>query len=241
MHNTSNTSATPTTKHPMPFVRMELAVLRVHGDTLEALLSKRKEAPHKGRLALPGGVLRIDLDSSLEAAAQRVAMERLGMALPNLSQVCAAGGPKRDPRAPWALSVLYRSLAQPDIDATPGKRVESLQWQPADDAIAHADLAFDHAALLRQAVAATRSQIAALDMPVGWMPEPFTLAELRGFCEAVLAARIDPVTLRRRLEAHRFAEPLSGQFRQGGKHRPAQLYRLAVSLPDASQHQGRRN
>ena len=103
------------TKHPMPFVRMELVLLCVREGCLQVLLSHRKEAPFKGKWGLPGGVLRIDLDASLEDAAQRVATERLNRSLPNLSQVAALGGAKRDPRAPLAMSVLYLSLFQPDI------------------------------------------------------------------------------------------------------------------------------
>ena len=116
-------------KHQMPFVRLELVLLAVKDGSLQVLLSHRKEAPFKGKWGLPGGVLRIDLDASLEAGAQRVATERLGRTLPNLNLVSAVGGAKRDPRAPWAMSVVYRSLVQADIETTPGKRVQALAWR----------------------------------------------------------------------------------------------------------------
>ena len=96
-------------KYPMPFVRLELVVLSVCDDALQVLLSHRKEAPFKGKWGLPGGVLRIDLDRSLEDGAQRVATERLNRRLPNLEQVAAVGGANRDPRAPWARRVLLAS------------------------------------------------------------------------------------------------------------------------------------
>ena len=57
----------------MPFTRIELVVLTVIDGRLAVLLGRRAEAPQKGKWALPGGVLRIDLDRDLEAAAQRVA------------------------------------------------------------------------------------------------------------------------------------------------------------------------
>ena len=44
--------------HEMPFVRIELAVFAVADGRLQVLLGRRAEAPHAGRWALPGGVLR---------------------------------------------------------------------------------------------------------------------------------------------------------------------------------------
>lgn len=212
--------------HPMPFVRLELVVLAVRDGQLEVLLSRRKEEPFKGRYGLPGGVLRIDLDVSLEAGAQRVAAERLQQALPNLEQVAAVGGAERDPRAPWAMSVVYRSMVQPDLAATPGKRVEALVWRPVADIAQADDMAFDHAGLIDQAVQAVRREISELRFAPGWVPEPFTIRELQALSEVVLAAPLDKVTFRRRLDVAGIALPLEGQMRAGGAHRPAQLYRL---------------
>ncbi len=53
---------------------------------MSVLLGKREEEPSKGKWAMPGGVLRIDLDKTLEEAAQRVSEERIGVRLPYLKQ-----------------------------------------------------------------------------------------------------------------------------------------------------------
>ena len=96
----STPSSSPSSRrHPMPFTRIELAVMSLIEDRLHVLLVRRAEAPHAGRWALPGGALRIDLDRSLEAGARRVMRERLGLELPFLRQLGAVGGPTRDPRA----------------------------------------------------------------------------------------------------------------------------------------------
>ena len=229
MQSATNKLITPTKQHPMPFVRTELVVLCVANGELQVLLSRRAEEPHAGQLGLPGGVLRIDEDASLEAAAQRVARERLGGELPNLHQLCAVGGAARDPRAPWALSVVYRSLVQPELAVTPGKRVQALEWRAVEGLTDQEPLAFDHAELIEKAVAATREQIAALDYPPGWVPEPFTLPELQAFSAAVLGRELDKVTFRRRIEATRQVEALDGELRVGAAHRPAKLYRFAGS------------
>ncbi len=211
-------------KHTMPFVRVELVLLSVAAGGLQVLLSHRKETPFKGKWGLPGGVLRIDLDASLEDAAQRVANERLNKTLPNLNQVAAVGGAKRDPRAPWAMSVVYRSLVQPDIETSPGKRVRALAWRNVADVIRADDLAFDHVSLVVKAVEATRQEVREQRFQAGWLPSEFTLTELQALSEAVLASPLDKVTFRRRLEVSGIAKPLEGKTKMVGAHRPAQLY-----------------
>lgn len=239
---TDTRAADPATSariYPMPFTRLEIALFRLVEGCLHVLLARRTQAPQAGRWALPGGVLRIDLDRSLDAAARRVAQERTGLDLASLSQLCAVGGPTRDPRAPWALSVVYRALAPVTVAAegavvscsawspSPGKRVEALAWRPADEAAGDSLLAFDHAQLVAQAVAHTRCDVEALSWPAGFLPAQFTLGELQALSEAVLGHRLDKSSFRRRLAERAVVEPVDGVFR-GGANRPAQVYRVAA-------------
>jgi 8-oxo-dGTP diphosphatase len=124
------------------------------------------------------------------------------------------------------MSVVYRSLVPPDLETAPGKRVQALEWRSVEEAIGASDLAFDHAALVASAVDATRREVRELHFPVGWMPEEFTLGELQAMSEAVLGGKLDKVTFRRRMDSERVAVAVAGKMRQGGAHRPAQLYRL---------------
>ncbi len=214
-------------KHAMPFTRVEVAVMALVDGGLQVLLARRAEAPHAGAWALPGGVLRIDLDGSLDDAARRVMRERLGVDLPFLRQLQAVGGPTRDPRAPWALSVVYRALTQPiEMQAKPGKRVSELRWWPADEAAANSKLAFDHAALIARAVQVTREEIEDLKLPFEFLPEAFTLGELQTCCEQFLGHRLDKSSFRRRLADCGLVEAIPGESR-GGANRPAQLFRCA--------------
>ena len=214
------------TLYPMPFVRLELAAMTVLDGMLCVLLAKRQQAPYAGRWALPGGVLRIDLDKSLDAAAQRVAGERLGVGLPHLRQQCAVGAATRDPRSPWALSVVYRALVpQAAFAPQPGKRIEALKWVVVDDAVADRQLAFDHGQLIAQAVDAMRAEVQALELPAGYLPDAFTLGELQASCEALLGRRLDKSSFRRRLDDAGCVEEVPGAMRTGA-YRPAQVYRL---------------
>ena len=214
-------------RHPMPFTRLEVVVLGLVKGELQVLLARRASEPCKGRWALPGGVLRIDLDASLDAAAARVAQERLGVHLPFMRQLGAVGGPGRDPaRAPWSLSVVYRALVDAEgLDVAAGKRIEALAWRPADEAAKDRKLAFDHAALIDQAVQAMHAEIGALDLPRGFIPERFTLSELQSLCEQLLGVRLDKSSFRRRLADRDLVEPVDGEVRTG-PNRPAQIFRL---------------
>lgn len=221
-------SNTALARYAMPFTRLEIAVMSVIDGSLHVLLIRRAEAPHAGKWAMPGGVLRIDLDASLDSAAQRVIQERLGSRLPFLRQLCSVGGPARDPRAPWALGVIYRALVPNDsIDPAPGKRVAAIAWKRVDDVIASDTLAFDHAAMIRRAVAITRAEIDRLELPSGFVPGEFTLGELQIACEHLLGRRLDKSSFRRRLADRSLVEPIEGNLR-GGANRPAQVYRLAA-------------
>lgn len=210
----------------MPFVRVELVLLSLVDGALSVLLAKREQSPHAGKWALPGGVLRIDLDSDLEAAAQRVADERLGVGLPYLRQQCAVGAASRDPRAPWALSVIYRALVPIESFAgSPGKRFTALRWAAVDDSVKIGDLAFDHGELIAGAVAALRSEVDQLQFPDGLMPDQFTLGELQSSCESLLSRRLDKSSFRRRLSDAQCLAEVPGVTRTGA-FRPAKLYRL---------------
>ncbi|MEQ1755338.1 MAG: NUDIX domain-containing protein [Micropepsaceae bacterium] len=213
------------TRHAMPFTRVEIAVMSLIDGSLHVLLAKRAQAPYAGRWALPGGAVRIDLDGSLDATAQRVMSERLGVKLPFLRQLSTVGGPTRDPRAPWAVSILYRALVPAEgVKLVAGKRIEALEWRAVDEVVTDTKLAFDHAALVVQAVAATRAEIYSLDLPFGFLPDEFTLGELQMACEQLLGRRLDKSSFRRRLADRDLLEAIDGAMRIGA-FRPAQLYK----------------
>jgi len=213
-----------TKTYPMPFTRIEVALMAVVDGELHVLLARRAEAPHAGRWALPGGVLRIDLDMSLDEAARRVSRERLGVEVPRLRQMIAIGGPTRDPRAPWGLSIVYRAFVSADkLLPVAGKRIEALDWRLAEAAAADTRLAFDHHRLASLALAEARNDIESLDLPEELLPEQFTLGELQSTCEAILGRPLDKSSFRRRLADRDLVVPVNGAQRTG-PFRPAQLY-----------------
>lgn len=217
--------------YPMPFTRLELCILSVVDGELCVLLGKREEEPAMGLWAMPGGVLRIDLDADLEAAARRVATERLGhdigVALPYLKQQCAVGGPERDPRAPWSLSIIYRALVPIESFAPlPGKRLTDLKWTSADRASTDRTTAFDHHQRIAAAVSDLRREVEGMDIPLDFFGSEFTLGELQSGCEHLLGYGLDKSSFRRKLDERQLVRPVAGEFRHGA-NRPAQLFTKA--------------
>lgn len=208
----------------MPFTRIEVAVMSITDRGLCVLLGRRVGAPYAGRWALPGGVVRIDLDHSLEGAADRVIEERLETRLPVKRQLCAVGGPVRDPRA-WSLSVVYWALLPyQSLKPTAGRRIEALRWTRVEDAMIDSTLAFDHAEIIQRAVVAIRREVDELELPFDFLPHKFTLGELQETCEGLLGRKLDKSSFRRRLAERELVQPVDGEMRTGA-FRPAQIYR----------------
>jgi 8-oxo-dGTP diphosphatase len=215
-------------RYPMPFTRVELCVFALVAEELAVLQIRREAAPAKGKWALPGGVLRVDLDHDLEGAAQRIALERLGTRVPYLRLQTALGGKARDPRSAWTLSIAYRGTVRVDsLEVSPGKRVEAFRWAAADGAAADASLAFDHSQIIAAALADLRSEVGNLELPWGLLPPEFTLGELQANCEAVLGRSLDKSSFRRRLSERDCVEPVPGRM-LGAAHRPAQIFRPRI-------------
>ncbi|MFG6468399.1 NUDIX hydrolase [Roseateles sp. BYS87W] len=211
----------------MPFVRVEVCVLGLSESGLQVLLGQREAAPFAGQWALPGGVLRIDLDEDLDAAARRVMDERLSLTLPFLRQLVTVGSRTRDlDRAPWALSVVYRALVWVDqVQPLAGKRMRGLAWRPVEQAQSDATLAFDHRDLIALAVQQTRDEVDALTLPSGFVPSAFTLGELQALCERILGRALDKSSFRRKLHDRALVRPIEGAMK-GGANRPAQVFEL---------------
>lgn len=211
----------------MPFTRLELCIFSVVNGDLSVLLGKREVEPSMGKWAMPGGVLRIDLDKTLEEAAQRVSEERIGVRLPYLKQQCAVGGLARDPRAPWSLSVVYRALIPADsFSPKAGKRLTQLKWVPVEGASKDTSLAFDHQLLIASAVKDLRDELETMQLPFEYLPAEFTLGELQRACEDLLGYSLDKSSFRRKLDDRKAVKAIDGAFRRGA-NRPAQLFSRA--------------
>ena len=207
-----------------PFaVTVDLVVLTVRDDALQALLVTRGEEPFAGRKALPGGFVRPDED--LPRAASRELTEETGVRrIPaHLEQLATYGAPDRDPRM-RVVSVAYLVLAPRLPDPRAGGDAAAAAWVPVSQALTE-DLAFDHATILRDGVERARSKLEYTSLATAFCPPEFTVSELRKVYEAVWGVPIDPRNFHRKLTSTPGLLENTGHSLIDGPGRPATLYR----------------
>ena len=210
-----------------PFaVTVDLVVLTIKHDELVVLLVKRGSEPYKGRLALPGGF--VEEVESFEQAARRELREETGVALQAVysEQLAAYGDPRRDPRG-RVVSVAYLVVDSDLPDPQAASDASSAEFLPVQSLLARPRrLAFDHARILQDAVERVRNKIEDTALAVEFLPEEFTVADLRRVYEVVWALSLDPRNFHRKVTgADGFLVP-TGKETRGDRGRPAALYRV---------------
>lgn len=187
-------------------------------------LVRRIRAPHQGRWALPGGPL--GTSEGLGAAASRTLGETTRLRPRYLEQLYAFGGPDRAPSAAErTVSIVYWAMVRPQ-EADAGVAGVNVRWFLADEL---PELAFDHNLIVEYALWRLRNKLEYSRIAAAFLGETFTLAELRGVHEAVLQRPLDPANFRRQMEASGRLVP-TDEFRTGGRHRPARLFRHDESI-----------
>lgn len=214
---------TPAHEYPPVAVTVDLVVLTVREDELQALTIRRGEEPFVGQWALAGGFLRPDED--LQEAAARELHEEAALSVPqvHLEQLASYGTPDRDPRM-RTVTVAYLALAADLPAPTAGGDAAEARWQPVDRLLT-AELAFDHTRILRDGVERARAKLEYTPLAAAFCPPEFTISELRRVYEVVWGTELDARNFHRKAtKTTGFVEPTAGfTTRDGG--RPARLYR----------------
>lgn len=206
-------------QHPTPVVTVDAVLLTLKNDVLHVALHRREKAPEEGKLALPGGHVFTNVDSSVEDTVNRVLWDKTGFKAKYLEQLQVFSGSERDPALGWSVSVAFLALVPlADLEAA-AKKV--FRFYPVNDL---PDLAFDHAEIVVAALRRLRSKSSYSSLPCALLPPEFTMAELQVTYETVLQTKIQRSNFREKIEATGAVEPTGGM--SGGSHRPAKLYRL---------------
>ena len=211
---------------PRAAVAVDVAVFTVRAGVLHVLLVQARGGPFAGWWTLPGG--RVREDESLDDAAARELLAQTALGDVYLEQLYSFGHPQRDPHD-RVVSVAYVGLvADPEQVTGPAAagKYEAVAWQPVARLPA---LAYDHAAIVRLAVARLRAKLQYTNLAYTLLPPSFTLAELQERYEAILARRLDRRNFRRKVLSLGLLRPL-GRVRRGA-HRPAALYAFRSRRP----------
>jgi 8-oxo-dGTP diphosphatase len=202
-----------------PAVAVDVAVLTVHAGALHVLLVQARGGPFAGWWALPGG--RVRESESLEDAARRELAAQTTLRGIHLEQLFTFGQPERDPHD-RVVSVAYIGLVpDPGSEPDPGAagKYAAARWRPVSRLPA---LAYDHAAVVRLAIARVRAKLQYTNLVYTLLPRPFTLTELQSVYESILGRSLDRRNFRRRILSLGLLRSL-GRTRRGS-HRPAALY-----------------
>lgn len=202
-------------------------ILALHPDpetgglVLRTPLVRRDKEPYEGHWAIPGGWARAD--ESLEASAAHYLRETTGVRPRYLEQLYAFGDVDRSPTR--VVSVVYWALVG-------GRETASVpddwnvRWFRADS---RPRLAFDHDLILDYALWRLRNKVSYSRIAQGFLPDRFTLAELRAAHEAILGRPLDPANFRRQIAGTDQVIPTDAMS-TGGRHRPARLYQSNPAL-----------
>ena len=206
--------------------------LRPHPETGELTLwlplVRRIREPFNQQWALPGGPLEYAED--LSDAARSAMGSTTGLQPRHLEQLYAFGDVDRSPHAPErVVSIVYWALVRKDEDVH-AVEAENVEWFPVEEI--PTPLAFDHDLIVSYAVDRLRAKVTYSPIAHAFLPEEFSLAELRQAYEAILSRALDPSNFRRNILNQGTVQD-TGHRMKGTAHRPPKLYR---SPPHSSRY-----
>ena len=197
---------------------VHVVVFSVSEDELRVLLT----SPHPTQAwGLPGAP--VDLEESLEEAANRALASHVDRRLVYLEQLYTYGNADRGGPDGRTVSVAYFALVPAHALARSPETGEA--WFPLAELPGLAD---DHAEIIAYALRRLRYKLEYSAAAFQLMPEEFSLSELQHTYEIILGEELDKRNFRRRILEAAIIEPTPRQ--RTGEGRPARLYRYR---PDA--------
>ncbi len=136
-----------TYRYPRPAVTVDMLVFKKTKEVLQLLLIQRDREPFQGFWAIPGGFM--DMNETLEAAAQRELMEETGLQNVTLEQLKAYSAPDRDPRH-RTISIAFTGIVTDNQLIKAGDDARKAQWFSIGQLPL---LAFDHTQIVADALA----------------------------------------------------------------------------------------
>lgn len=135
--------------YPRPMVTIDCVVFtKDENGRIQVLLIQRDHEPFEEQWAFPGGY--VNMEETLEAAAQRELQEETGLKNIPLVQLHTFSDPKRDPRGRTISTAFFGFVNKEDHPLNPSSDARAARWFSISQV---PKLAFDHQAILDRAMA----------------------------------------------------------------------------------------
>lgn len=219
---------TYTSEYPFVYLTADVVAFSLRpGAGLSVLMVRRANPPYQGRWAFPGGF--VDEGEDLERAARRELREETGIGgrRLRLHQLGAYGAPRRDPRG-RVVSVAWLTAVPGGVEPTAGDDAGHAEWRPLGE-LTPRRTAFDHTTILADGLQRLRSDLQHTTLALSFLPDEFTVADLRAVYEAVWEQRLDPGNFQRKVTGVEGLLEDTGYRTDGARGRPATLYRAGTA------------
>ena len=226
----------------LPQLSIDCVIFGYHANQLKVLLC---QLLHSDQYALPGGF--IGQEEDIDDAAKRILAERTGLTQIYLEQFGVFGQPGRtdkqthqrtleacgipyDPNL-WLfkrfVSIGYYALVDyQKVVPTPDVFSGSCTWHDSDTL---PPLLFDHAAMIGKALDTLRLMLDHKLVGFNLLPATFTMAELQGVYETVLAQKLQRTNFQRKMLSLGILERVEKKY-GGGSHKAPYLYRFDTQM-----------
>ena len=178
---------------PKHFVAVDCVIFGFDKEQLKLLLVKRSRPPEEGNWSLMGGFLQVQ--ETLEEAAQRILTKWTGLELVFLEQFYAFSDIHRDPGERVVSSAFYALIKIDESDKELTKKYGA-EWFDIDKI---PPLIFDHEKMVAMALNIIRHK--SRFEPIGFelLPEKFTIPQLQKLYEAILQQKLDNANFRKKI------------------------------------------
>ncbi|HZT08578.1 MAG TPA: NUDIX domain-containing protein [Chloroflexota bacterium] len=187
------------------------------------------------RYALPGVL--VEADETFDGAARRALAVKAGLDARDwyLEQLATFGSPTRDTRARVASVAHIALVRSDDLAFSSSAAADAVEWHPVGE-IPWDALAFDHAAMLREAIQRVRGKVRYAWVLFQLLPPVFTISELRAAYAAIRdpdVMHLSTSNMRKlfgRLIERGMLVPVGERAQAKGRGRPGDLFRFSGPL-----------
>ncbi len=190
-------------EYPSIAYTADIVVFTIVSGRLSILLIKRGGHPYKDCWALPGGF--VEANEASEDAASRELQEETGLGVESsfLEQLKTYSTPNRDPRmrvvsTAYIAFIPYEELGKPvSGDDAADAHFFAVEDLFTDDE--NIELAFDHATIIKDGIERAQAKLEYTPLATRFLPETFTLSDLRRVYESVWGVDLHVGNFRRKV------------------------------------------